>query len=441
MFILCKRLFYTLILSFILTGCGPVTSHYVKVEDYYALNQFNEAEKIIDENKNGYGDANAVLYYMDKGITAHLEGDFEKSNEYLTTAEDQIDLLFRKSIAEDIGSMLLNDNTYPYEGEDFEKVMINIIMVLNYVYLNKWDDALVEAKKVDHKLSLFNDKYEKQNTYKEDAFARYLSAILYETKGEINDALIEYRKAYEAFKIYKKYYHTPVLPYIGADLLRTTDALHFDEEFNKYKQEFPDVNWEPVKSLDKKGEVIIIAYGGKSPVKKDYFIDAVIPEEKKMKGIVRVAFPRFVPRTYEHINFNIDIIGINGKYKTYLIEDITAIAEKNLEDRIARISVKAIARAIAKYIAASQLRKEANKGGNPLVSGLTWLGTNIFSVASEQSDKRSWRTLPGEFQICRIPLEPGEYNLVIKPDGFSKGNLIKINVKAGEKKFIEVHSY
>ena len=35
-------------------------------------------------------------------------------------------------------------------------------MALNYVYLGKWDDALVEARKIDHKLNLYNDKYEKR---------------------------------------------------------------------------------------------------------------------------------------------------------------------------------------------------------------------------------------------------------------------------------------
>jgi len=87
--------------------------------------------------------------------------------------------------------MLSNDLTLPYEGEDFETVLINVVAALNYVLLNQWDDALVEARKVDHKLNVINDRYDKKNVYKEDAFARYLSGILYEGKGELNDAFIE----------------------------------------------------------------------------------------------------------------------------------------------------------------------------------------------------------------------------------------------------------
>ena len=128
-----------------------------------------------------------------------------------------------------------------------------------------------------------------------------------------------------------------------------------------------------------------------------------------------------------------------------MIEDITAIARKNLADRISRIRIKAIARAITKYIAGRKLRNEAQKSGNFIVSGLTWLGTNVYAVASEQSDKRSWRTLPAQIQISRIVLDPGEYHITITPmrDNTPAGQerVFDAFIKAKEKKFIVVYNY
>ena len=440
------KLLPILISSCFFIGCGSVTSHYRQVEDHYKTGRFKEAGQVIEANREGYGDRNAVLYYMDKGMTAHLAGELKKSNEYLTLAEDTIESLYRKSIARGLGSMLTNENIYPYEGEDFEKVMLNIIMALNYIYLGQPGEALVEARKVDHKLNVLNDKYEEKDVYKEDVLARYLSGILYEAQGEINDALIEYRKAYEIGQTYRKDYDTPIPPYLNKDLLRITEALHFNEEFQKYKNKFSGTKWESLKSLRKKGELIVLIFNGQAPIKEDYFIDAIIPEGKEWEGeIVRVAFPKFVPRDPAADYFNINLGNKAGSHRTYLIEDITAIARKNLADRISRIRIKAIARAITKYIAGRKLRNEAKKSGNFIVSGLTWLGTNVYAVASEQSDKRSWRTLPAQIQISRIVLDPGEYHITITPmrDNTPAGQerVFDAFIKAKEKKFIVVYNY
>ena len=56
--------------------------------------------------------------------------------------------LYTRSITAEAGAMLTNDNLLPYEGEDFEKVMVNVVGALNHVYLQQWDDALVEARRL-----------------------------------------------------------------------------------------------------------------------------------------------------------------------------------------------------------------------------------------------------------------------------------------------------
>jgi len=38
-------------------------------------------------------------------------------------------------------------------------------------------------------------KYEGKNKYREDAFIRYVTGVLYESRGGINDAFIAYRKS------------------------------------------------------------------------------------------------------------------------------------------------------------------------------------------------------------------------------------------------------
>jgi uncharacterized protein len=424
-----------------LSGCGPGVHQYVQMENLQEKQQFAEADAVIVKHKSDYGDRNAVLYDFDRGIMLHLAGQYAESNQFLAQAEDRIDQLYTKSVTAEAGAMLTNDTTLPYEGEDFEKVMINVIAALNYAYLGQLDDALVEARKVDHKLNLFNDKYEKKNVYKRDALAQYLSGILYEAKGEINDAFISYRKAFEAYGDYRKFYATPLPPPLPADLLRTASALGFTEEYEDYHKQFPNTRWTSEKVLRGQGELIFISYVGRSPVKEDYFIDAPIPNGKRGTYILRVALPKFVPRpdrvgaTEVHLIPADNGTGTAGEIsqQAFLAEDITAIAKKNLEDRIARITAKAIARAVAKY----QATREAEKTGGPLAGLLA----NVVAVATERSDNRSWRTLPDRILMARLAAPPGNYTVAVDyydraGKSIERKTFPAMTLKAGEKRFL-----
>lgn len=404
------------------SGCGPAVQHYALVDAKLAQDNYPAADEIVEKNKEGYGARNAVLYYLDRGMLLHLSGRYVESNAFLAKAEDRIAELYTKSVTGEASAMLANDNTLPYEGEDFEKVLINVISALNYAFLGEGDEALVEARKVDHKLNLFNDRYEKKNIYKQDALAQYLSGILYEAKKEWNDAFISYRKAFDAYGVYRKNYGTPMPPVLPVDLLRVTAAIPLPEEHREYLRQFPDTPWMTQKEMNRRGEVVFLAYVGRSPVKEDVFIDAPVPDGQGGVHVLRVALPKFVPQPTRIHSVEIrltpegDVPGGDPSLSTtaFLAEDISAIAQKDLEDRVGRITAKAIARVTAKYLASREVRKEVSRrtDSDPLARFLTDLGTNIYSVASEQSDKRSWRTLPGEIRLARLSAPPGRYTLV-----------------------------
>jgi uncharacterized protein len=55
-----------------------------------------------------------------------------------------------------------------------------------------------------------------------------------------------------------------------------------------------------------------------------------------------------------------------------------------------------------------------------------------FAVASEEADKRSWRTLPDEIHLARTWVSPGVYRLQKAPaTGVATSNKT-ISVRAGE---------
>src|SRR5207247_7708768 len=145
------------------------------------------------------------------------------------------DVLTRR-IRYEVEDFITSYNDLAYEGEEFEKVLLNVFMALDYVQLGLWDDALVEARKVDHKLTVLADRNQKRMTYNKDALARYLSGLLYEATGDRSNAFVAYRLALEAFEYYRKSYGTSVPDLVRQDLLRVTEALGLNQEHQEYPQ-------------------------------------------------------------------------------------------------------------------------------------------------------------------------------------------------------------
>ena len=105
------------------------------------------------------------------------------------------------------------------------------------------------------------------------------------------------------------------------------------------------------------------------------------------------------------------------------MEDVTAIAIKDLDDRYHRVIAKEIARVAAKTVASEQV-KDKNWALGMLF--------NVVNSANEQADLRSWETLPAHFRIARLVVPP-DRPLPLAADIYSpEGRLIE-TVDLGER--------
>ncbi len=391
-----------------------------------------------------YGTRNRLLYSMDRGMTLHLAGDYVQSNSQLESAAQEVERLYTRTIRTETAAFLTNDNFLPYEGDAYEHVMINVIKALNYAAMGQLTEAVVEARQIDHRLNVLSDRVKETDGYREDAFARYLTGLLYEATGDVNNAFIAYRKAYEIYEATRAWARTPVPSMLRADLLRTTDALHMTTEFDEYHRQFPEARWVSPSEHPDLAQVVVISYNGRAPRKEDNYLDLPVSlsalqlvllnrgvthasnrQERRaadsilygLNGrVVRVALPRLIPQKTHVLYEEVTLIPRGGEAisgKSELMYNGTALAEKSLSDRMAGITTKALARAASKFAAAEGATRGAqhavNKGDAQWVGLVVGLLAHGMAVASEEADKRSWRTLPDEIQISRLWVPPGEY--------------------------------
>ncbi|MBM2846161.1 MAG: hypothetical protein HW407_1473, partial [Bacteroidetes bacterium] len=405
--------------------------------------KYVQAIEEVRKNESAYGHKSTVLYNLDLGLLYHYAGESDSSTRHFFAAEKEIEDLYTKSVSLAALSFVLNDNILPYEGEDFEKVLINVFLALNYAEEGLEDDALVEARKVDLKLREYAKQYEGKNegknTYQEDAFIRYIAGALYESSGELNDAFISYRKAYETYQSYSKEYGTPAPPFLLDDLVRAATLLSFTEEKDMYQKlggrEFTRTDRE-------KGSVLVIAYAGKGPIKEEQRATVTIPDSSGTLHTFQIALPKFRPRHRGNRSYNVSIALSNDTVnsRTVVAEDITAIAGKTLEDRLGLIYLKSGGRAVLKFLAAEKAKAELKKDSNSKVRNILGsIAIDLFVGATEQADTRTWRTLPGEIQLARIHLAPGKHTISIRSsDGGYELREEVVAIRAGKTSFVIV---
>jgi uncharacterized protein len=429
----------------LLAGCGPSVNRYLLIDASLRAHDPKGADAIVAVAEKDYGSKSRVLYGMDRGMTLHLAGDYQLSNAVLEEAEEELDRLYTRKIRTEALAFMTNDTALAYEGDPYEQVLINVLKALNYVLLGRWEDALVEGRRIDHRLNVLSDRTSQKNAYRDDGFARYLSGILYESTGDVNNAFIAYRKACETFDATRAWSHTGVPAQLREDLLRTAEALHFTQELAEYQQMFQDTKWETSQSLQQLAQVIVISYNGRAPRKEDQFLDLPIgfdalqlvllnrgilqPNRQSNQAVdsvlyglngrvVRVALPRLISQKMPMPTDTVSLIPDNGTrvtVNTELVHDVTALAENALSERMAGITAKTLARAATKFAMAEAAtrgaRQAAGKDAGPWVGLLVGLLTKGLAVASEEADKRSWQTLPDEIRLARIWIPPGRYQV------------------------------
>jgi len=455
-----KTVFLTLVLCIvILSSCGSYYTKNIKFNDYYKKADFEKAEQLLVKDKKGPKRNTKLIYFLNRGVIAQALGKYTESNDFFEQAyilgED-----YRKNIGSETLALLSNPMVTDYKGEDFELLMLHYFKSLNFVFLNNYDNALVEARRINNKLNELSDKYLKNNRYKNDAFAHYLMGILFESSGEYNNAFISYRNAYNCYNDeYVKLFGFSAPPSLQKDLLRTAYKTGFNDQVNFYEKEF---NLKYEKITDTLNDVVFLWNNGLSPVKEEWSINFVLVQgadgimtfvneeyglsfpfpmdNKEGTGglgdlkILRVAFPKYVERVPL---FNAGSVKINNDvYNMELVQNINAIAFKSLEDRMLREFSTALMRLALKKAAELALRSQSQDAGAAL---------GILNAITEKADTRNWQTLPHSIYLTRFRLPTGQHTLNFETkssySGASNTRSISIDVKPNRVNFFTFSTF
>jgi len=356
----------------------------------YHRGDYERALKIIEKAEPAPRDR--LLYLMDKGMILHGAGQYERSNKVLTKAEELSDALTAKSISREVSATLWSEEAVNYAGDKYERVMIPVIRMLNYIMLDQWDEARVEVRRIEHVVERAYGAGEKPN----NAFATYMSAVVWEAMGDINDALIDYRRTGKI---------DPELPYYGRDLKYAGRRLSMPVDLPKEGA----AAWSGSKGYRKSaGELVVITESGRAP----RFVSEAVTA-----GMYSVQMPTVVawPLSVKDATVYVDGEEVGATHTFYNVGDDILRA---LRDRRKRSFVrKAIKMAVQTGLYAASLELMDTDKVETQIAGIALMFLGMSMAASEKADERSWRTLPAAFGVGRFYMEPGRRTVRVVPEG------------------------
>ena len=398
----------------VLFSCASGPDAYVKVDADMQAGSYEAALASVDNEKapirkKVYTSKNEILLYLDRGMIKHFAGQYTDSSLDLETAEILIEQAFTKSISQEIGSFILNDNVKDYSGEDYEDLYINVFNSLNYYYNNNLEGALVEIRRLNEKLNFLADKYERAkekvlesnkqidasvlpmeaSQFSNSALARYLGLLFYRAAGRTDSARIEYEELMRAFELAPVIYAAGV-PYSVEEELSVPEGS---------------------------GRLNVIAFTGLSPIKsaEHIFIPLPFPPPNNM---ARISIPILMSRP-QTITRAEAVLSTGQKFPLQLIEDMGAVARETFKLKSGLIVLKTTARTITKAATSAVLASAARaserdkKKNNEGLGAFVGLMGRIFTEVSEQPDTRLSRYFPGQAMVGGINLASGQYKVTV----------------------------
>jgi hypothetical protein len=344
----------------------------------------------------------------------HYDGDYTQSNDYCQRAEALSEKYSVDSVSENLAAIVTNGNVVSYAGLDFERALIYPIGMANYLGDDNPSEALVDARKLD----VFVNTLERDKATQEEAFARYLSALIYESQGETDAALIDYRQAYLLYKELPGYKFSETFKQITSDYTRGLSALGMQNELRQVGlKDKAEIDSNPLARGF--GELVIIFETGFAPYKATEYLRVLGSRDTEAVGIYKDRPPLIHSIRAKAL----DSGNVERSFEIYDSHRSAVVYEKSyLSEARGQNAIEPL------------LAYEFKKYGSRHRS--------IDPISREEkADVRSWVTLPGKIHLLRMTLPEGDHDIALRYFSFYGEEIFRqirkdIHITSGRRTFI-----
>ncbi|MDR2635681.1 MAG: hypothetical protein LBC08_02500, partial [Campylobacteraceae bacterium] len=384
-----------------------------------------------------------ILWSIQGASLARNCKDFKKSTELFDEAElhYKFDVDMKNPLLEvkdKTASILINNNVNPYEGNVYEKIMVNTYKALNFLALSDKENARVEINRALERQRIAKEYFandiaslEKKNgaSLQELKSAQDLYNTLAALKSKQHkkddvqtlsfnensiDLAFNRYTANPAASSYSNFIN-PFTTYLSALFLLNDRSYQRSVDLFKEALDMNPQNLQIAKDFalaDKMaGEfnanfkehfVWLIYENGFGAVRGEFTIDLPLFLVSDSPIYSSIALPtlQFRSSSYSFLTIKNDS---GDNFKTYAVADIDAIADAEFGKRYLGLAAEAIISAAAKTVIQKQLND-----ADPILGFLGFL----YQMTTTKADTRSWSALPKRFEAASIPIKDGNITIV-----------------------------
>ena len=422
----------SLLLTLLLTGCATVRSYDNELQQTLSLASSGNLDAAIKTlGTHGKKGSKDMLYYLELGELQRLDMRYDQSQSAWLQADQSVQeweasaKADPEKVAGAVASYVLNDKLRPYQGEDFEKVLLTTRMALNFLAQGDWENARVAIKQTHEREAVISDvrarqyaeveeqarKHGARTSFKElngypvasidnpevnalrnsyqSAFSHYLAGFIYEALGEPSLAAAGYRQANELRP------GTPLLEEALAGL---------DERV--------------ARAADDSTEVLLSIETGLAPARTSQRFSLPIPVENHIV-LIPVSFPVLKAQDPGLAPQAVILDGGKTSLTPVLVTNVDAMSRRALQDEMPGIMLRGFIRSTAKAVAQYETQRKADearrKGDDGAAAALeaAAIGLMVGSVATETADERGWRSLPASISVARAKLPRGRHHITL----------------------------
>jgi hypothetical protein len=430
-----------------LPGCGTYEERMARVRGAYEDGNYGFCDVELRQLEE-IDARNRLLYNLERGVLQLALGQPREGERILLEASRELESEDANGFTEWTRAALLDDRQLDYAGEDYEKILIRVLLTLANVVGDGRDAEAYANSVLERQLEIMaefsdEDGHKPKEEYKLVAMGAYVRGILAEESPLKTDvALREFQRVAEL---------EPDYTFIEQDLERVKNGKH---------------------SAKGNGVIHILALVGRGPFKVE------VEEETSATalGIAqliwalhrdRITFPTISSIKIPALAFHADnpetlevIVDGGATGTTATVTDVEATAEQHFEAMRDYIVARAIVRRVFKIVVTEATQEivdgavygrrtshtyrhrrrhyDSDVGRSFLQLGISLLGALWSGV--ERADTRAWSLLPASFQVLRLEVPAGEHTLRLRPLGpGSSGDAVqelRVGVRDGYNTYV-----
>ena len=395
-----------------------------------------------DKEKNS---KDTVIWRLEQGTALRATGQFKESLAAFEQAEQRMeryDEQAKVKLGRETEALLSNQANLPYQGRDYDKVMLSAYKALDYLQLYELEKARPELIRAYQRQQDAVENNKKRIEREEEEIRKAASQESAQTRSSAEkarqdpafrerlnatyrdlDTLRAYADYVNPFPVYLDGIYFLHLSAGATDLERARKSFERTRSFtgdNKFvRQDLQTVEkalaGEPVPPV-----TYVLFETGSAPVREQIRLD--IPLFFIGQGnvpYVGAAFPTL--RFDNHYLSSLTVSAGGTTETTVLLASIDSVVGQSFKHELPAI--------IAKTLLSATIKAGASYGINKAISDQDELAglfskiiTSLAQAAVNIADTRTWTTLPKEFQFCRIPT-PDDGKIVLSAPSGQKADI------------------